>query len=141
MRSAIKSLFITVMFAQHLVAAEIPDWYQEGVKKYVKEAEALVLYEIESIQLVRTKHIYKIYQINTKTLEVLKGKVPANHCYVVHYEGEWENYQQSIGKKRIAILRTVNKDGCSFIDNMMGAPGTEDYLELFKSMLNSKLGL
>jgi len=121
--------------------AEIEEWYRKGIEKYILNAEAIVLYRVESISLVQNVKIYNIYQVNTSTIRVLKGKALLIPCYTIQFEGVWDQIEQEIGKERIAILDSVNTQGCSFIDNMMNAPGTSEYLKLFESMIkmNSQL--
>ena len=136
MKFSFKHLFLmSLIFTIDNVKADIEEWYKNGIEKYILQAEAIVLYRIESIELVKTIKIHNIYQVNTRTIKTLKGKDPVKPCYTLQFEGEWEQYKKEIGKDRIAILDVANSRGCSFIDNMMGAPGTSEYVKYFESII------
>ena len=133
-------IIFLVFFLSSSIYSEIPDWYKEGVVKYLNSADAVVLYRAESIELVKTVHIYSIYKINAKTLKTLKGSVKSDHCYFIQVEGtldDWPHLKNIKGQESLAILNNVSAETCSVIDTGFGAPGTVEYVELFESILNA----
>ncbi len=118
------------------VFAEIPDWYKSGIERVVSDASRVTVYRTESINLEKEVGIYKIYRVNTTTLQSLKGAVEEKACYFIQREDVWPDAEKKIGEKRIAIIENHNDKGCSLIESGRGAPGTKEYIDLFKSLVN-----
>jgi hypothetical protein len=131
------SLFTLITFAATFqVLAEIPDWYKNGIAKIVSDASRVTVYRTESINLEKESGAYKIYRINTATLQSLKGAVEEKACYFIQREDGWPGAEQKIGEVRIAIIEKHNDKGCSVIEPGRGAPGTKEYIDLLKSLVN-----
>jgi len=135
-------VFLVLVFFSQFAIAEIPDWYKEGVEKFLIESETVVLYRVNSVLLIQSGRTYSQYQVNAQTLKVLKGQVEPFHCYTFSVEGKLEDHGRSIkekiGEERLAIVDDVTPGVCSFIDVGYSAPGTEEYIELFESILFNK---
>ena len=130
------------MLFSNYIFAEIPDWYIEGVSNHINDSKVVVLYKTESVELVKKQKVnqyitYYTYKINTVTIDVLKGTVPREHCYYIHTEGNWKGWDKKIGVNSLAILRDEPDSDCSLIDTGYGAPGTPEYVDLFKSVINA----
>lgn len=118
--------------------AEIPDWYEEAVPRLAANADSIVLYKTESIYLVRQQGHHYVYRLDTSTVEVLKGSASEKSCYYLNVEGPWD-FAKSIGEVRLAILANPEPEsgGCRLIEVGYGAPGTSEYVQLFKATLSS----
>ena len=131
------SLFTLIaIMATFQVLAEIPDWYKSGITRIVADASRVTVYRTESINLEKEVGTYKVYRINTTTVQSLKGTVEAKACYLIQRENVWADVEQEIGEVRIAIIEKHNDKGCSVIDSGRGAPGTKEYIDLFKSLVS-----
>ena len=117
-----------------LIFAELPDWYERDIAAHVRGAKAVVLYRIESVELVDRQHQYYIYRVNTTTIEVIKGAASPMACYLYQSEGP-SDYASDIGNAKIVIQLIDYGSECGFIDSGFGAPGTQEYIHLFKSIV------
>ena len=115
--------------------AEIPEWYKRDIASIINGAEGVIIYKVKSVNLESQNSQYFSYKIYTETIEELKGKAPKGQCYFLHSEGEWKS-PTKIGETRVVILGIKYTGECGAIDPGFGAPATEDYVSLFKSIIN-----
>lgn len=129
---------VAVLLCQVTAAnASIPDWYADAVPRLASESDSIVLYETQSISLLRSEGNYYVYLINTKTIEVLKGTASTNSCYLTISE-EPQEHRDHDGEVRIAILREPEPEAgnCRVIEPGYSAPGTQEYVQLYKEELD-----
>ena len=116
------------------VCAEIPDWYKRDIVTHIQKADGIIVYKVMKVTFVSTSHIYYSYRIDTETLNELKGKAPKGECYMIHTEGEWSS-PYKVGDKAIVILNVKYTGECGAIESGFGAPATQEYIELYNSIL------
>ena len=114
--------------------AEIPIWYMTGINEILKRADSVVVYRVLDVKYQSRRSLYFSYRINTSTTEILKGQAPKGECYFIHTEGEWEQ-PYKVGDEVIVILATKLTGECGVIEPGYAAPGTVEYVSLFKSIL------
>lgn len=125
-------VFIAVCSAS--VIAEIPAWYKRDIVNHINRAEGVIIYKVKSVALHSSNSQHYSYKIDTETIEELKGEAPRGNCYFIHTEGEWTS-PSKIGGERIAILNANYTGECGAIESGFGAPATEEYVSLFKSII------
>ena len=116
------------------IHAGIPNWYKRDLVGHLEKSDGVILYKVTKITQVSVHEIYYTYRIDTETLRELKGTAPKGECYMIHSEGEWES-QYEIGQKAIVILNTKSQNECGTIEPGFGVPATQDYIDLFSSIL------
>ena len=114
--------------------AQIPEWYKQDIVNIVRGAESVIVYRVKSVSLHSVNGPHHSYKINTETVEELKGKSPKGKCYFVHTEGKWES-PSKIGEIRIVVLNIKYTSECGVIEPGYGAPASDDYVSLFKSIV------
>ena len=125
---------IGLMLWSLYAVAEIPEWYKRDIVNIINGAEGVIIYKVKSINLESKNGPYFSYKIHTETIEELKGKAPKGRCYYQHSEGEWKS-PTKIGETRIVILGIKYTGECGAIESGYGAPATEEYVSLFKSII------
>lgn len=128
---------IGLMLWSLYAVAEIPEWYKRDIANIINGAEGVIIYKVKAVNLESLNGPYFSYKIYTETIEELKGKAPKGQCYFLRSEGEWKS-PIKIGETRVAILGIKYTGECGAIEPGYGAPATEDYVSLFKSII--KLG-
>ncbi len=126
---ALIGIILLSAFAQ----AQIPEWYKQDLVNIVQQAEGVLIYKVKSVALQSVNGRHHSYKIDTETVEELKGKAPKGKCYFIHTEGEWKS-PPSEGETGIVILNIEYTGECGAIESGYGAPATEDYVALFKSI-------
>ena len=125
---------IGLMLLSLCAFAEIPEWYKRDIANIITEAEGVIIYKVKAVNLESQNGQYFSYKIYTETIEELKGKAPKGQCYFLHSEGEWKS-PTKIGETRVVILGIKYTGECGAIEPGYGAPATEDYVSLFKSII------
>jgi hypothetical protein len=126
-------LLINFLIFSVTAYADIPEWYKSSIVPIVKTADAVILYKVKNVTLHSIFKNYNTYKIETETLTEIKGKAPKGACYFIQVEGKW-NKPSKPRDQRIVILNSSDKE-CGFIDSGFGAPGTEEYQNFFKSVV------
>ena len=126
---------IFILFFSTCLDAEIPEWYKRDIVNHVKKADAVILYKVLKVTKQSVKGMYSLYRIDTDTIQELKGSSPVGECYFIQTEGEWKS-PMKIGEKAIVILNVKYQDQCGRIEPSFGAPATQEYIELFSSILD-----
>ncbi len=116
--------------------AEIPSWYERDIPSHIEGADSVVLYRIEKISVSLRGERHHVYRMETTTLEVLKGSAAQDACYFVETEGEWDHAEKP-GDVRLAILNEPHGNGCRLIEPLYTAPGTDEYIKLFRTFIKS----
>lgn len=125
-----------ILLLSVFTTAQIPEWYKRDIASIVQNSKGVILYKVKSVSLdSSSKHSYS-YIIETETIEKIKGKAPRGNCYFIYTEEEWEN-PPNVGEKGIVILHTDYTSKCGVIDPGFGAPGTNEYVSLFKYIVKS----
>jgi hypothetical protein len=117
--------------------SDMPDWYKRDIVKFVRNAEAVILYKIVKVTRLpkKNEHLYS-YRIDTETIEELKGSTPKGNCYMSYAE-EINDEMYKVGEKRLVILSINYISDCGVIETLQGAPGTKEYIAYFKSIINN----
>jgi len=127
-------IFLAVLLVSMPCRAEIAEWYKRDIVGHILRAYAVVLYRVDSVALHSQDDFRHLYRIDTTTLEVLKGEAPAGKCYFFQTEGEWEKPDEP-GEVRLVILGQRYRSHCGQIEPLYGAPGTVEYQELFRAII------
>ena len=127
---------IGILWFAAFAEAQIPEWYKRDIVNIIQEAEGVIIYKVKSVALHSVNGLYHSYKIDTATVEELKGKAPKGKCYFVHTEGEWQS-PPSAGETGIVILNIKYSGECGAIESGYGAPASEDYVALFKSIVKT----
>ena len=126
--------FILSLVGAKALSDDIPDWYKQDLASNIAGADSVVLFRIDSISLSSSIGHHFVYRFDTTTLDVLKGAASPNACYFFQTEGEWD-HSDRLGEVRLAILAYPENEGCRLIEPGYSAPGTDEYLQLFKSAI------
>ena len=127
---------IGLMLLSLATVVEIPDRYKRDIANIITGAEGVIIYKVKAVNLESQNGPYFSYKIYTETIEELKGKAPKGQCYFLHSEGEWKS-PKKIGETGVVILGIKYTGECGAIEPDYGAPATEDYVSLFKSIIKS----
>ena len=133
-----KLFLVAFLLAVHFDGhAEIPEWYERAVSRFAAKADSIVLYKTESISFVSRQGHHYVYRLDTYTIEILKGTASAATCYYMGVEGPWD-FEDSIGEIRLAMLAEPDSGSCRLIEVGHSAPGTDEYVQLFKDVLSKQ---
>lgn len=72
--------------------------------------------------------------LGSETKSELKGSAPKGSCYMIQTEGLWKN-PYKIGQLVITIISSQSSGECSLIEPGYAAPGTDEYVSLFTSII------
>jgi hypothetical protein len=130
--SRVAILIALIVFARG-ASAEVPSWYAREIPRLVDEASAVIVYQVLDVSHTGAgPGPYHLYQVNTITLQAIKGVQPVGSCYWLQTEGEWED-PPVLGDMEVAILSHPGPLVCGVIESGHGAPATDEYLELFRA--------
>ena len=128
------SMLLTASTPSH---AEIPEWYIRDIGAHLSSAYAVVLYRVDRVILHSNTHNHFSYRFDTTTLKTLKGEAPAGDCYFVQSEEE-RDFSRQLGETRLVILNRRYESQCARIEPGYSAPGTAEYLDLFRAVLRDE---
>lgn len=127
---------IGILLLSAFAEAQIPEWYKRDIVNIIQKAEGVVIYKVKRVALHSVNGLHHSYKIDTATVEELKGKAPKGRCYFIQTEGKW-NSPPAVGETGIVILNIKYSGECGAIEPGYGAPATEDYVSLFKSIVKT----
>ncbi|WP_444995847.1 hypothetical protein [Aliikangiella sp. IMCC44359] len=127
---------VVVLIWSVSVIAEIPGWYKRDIVNLIHGSQGIIIYKVKGVSLHSVNGTHYSYKIDTEIVEELKGVAPKGNCYFIHTEGEWKS-PIKVGETRIAILNIEYTGECGTIEPGFGAPATEDYVSLFKSIITA----
>ena len=129
------AIFIALTACSTTSSHGIPDRYARDIANLIHESEAVIVYRVTSVSLESTLGPIHSYRLDTTTVEALKGSPPPGACYMIHSEGKLTNAPK-VGDTRIVVL-AVSYSDCGVIEPGLGAPATDGYLQLYKTILES----
>lgn len=130
----ISLVWFTLLTVSSNVRAEIPEWYKRDIGAHLAAAKAVILCRADSVSLESSDHHHFLYRIDTTTIEALKGTAPNGDCYLMQSESELDT-SSAAGERRLVILGQEFGGECGLIEPGYSAPGTDEYLELFREVL------
>ena len=129
-------LLVFLWIFSNSVFAEIPDWYKQSIEAQYdrKPFSSIILFKVKTVTFVSENRGIYSYRVDTDKLKSIKGKAPTGDCYFIHTEGEWQSPYLA-NERSIVILLHPYSDECGVIEPGYGAPGTEEYVKFFESLL------
>ena len=133
-----KILLLLLIFSCS-ASAEIEDWYKDSIRaQYEREPfKSVILYKVKDVTFKTESRGVYTYKIDTETKSLINGNAPKGECYFIHTEGEWMS-KPSIGDMEIVILLINYTGDCGAIVPGYSAPGTNEYINFFKSVVSGK---
>ncbi len=134
-----KKILLLLLIFNCSAYAEIEVWYKASIRaQYEREPfTGVILYKIKNVSFKSESRGIYTYKIDTETMNLIKGYAPKGECYYVHTEGEWMS-KPSIGDVEIVILLVNYTGDCGAIEPGYAAPGTNEYINFFKSVVSGE---
>lgn len=128
-------LLVVSLVASSGVLADVPDWYKRDIGPMIHQAKSVVVYRAIQNHRQKANGPYWQLTVSSSTVEVLKGTAPPSQCYTFQVEGKPE--PMTSGEAFIAIYSGITSDGCGGVEPGHLAPGTDEYINLFRSVIKA----